>query len=766
MKAKLHLFGYLLLSWFAAYSQNENTKWYFGYQAALDFMTNPPTVIPGSGMSATEGCSSIANAAGVLQFYTDGVDVYNSQNTIIANGSPPLTGGGNKQGTLIVKQPGNNSLYYIFVASFTGLRYSIVDMSLAAGAGSITVKNVLLTANTQAYKVAGTLHCNKTDVWVVSQDENTNTSRAYLLTAAGLSAPVLSTTGAIHTVYAALKFSPDGSKLASTEWGDGVRLYDFNTSTGIVSNLQQIAGQGYAAWGLEFSPDGSKLYAARGPFFLLQWDLTAGSTAAISASQYTVFNTSAGSPAANFLHGALQLAPDGKIYAARSNMTFLSVINNPNIAGSGCNFAFTGPSIAPKMCNYGLPNSVKPGPPLPAVVVTASSGCNVLSFAIQNTTVSGVSSQTYSSLSWNFGDPGSGGSNSSSSVAPSHQFTGPGIYTVQLTLNYACGGTSTVSQTLTLSDAIPLLSVSGNMTLCMGQTGVLSANGASSYAWSSPSGPLGAGASAVITPSASGIYTVSGMATNTACVANGTIGVTVIPTSTFTVSGNFSICQSQTATLSALGAASYSWMAGSGLLSTSPSVMLTPGISTSYTVMASTNNTCLSSQVISIAVEPNPTLSISGNLVICEGQTTILYASGAATYSWIASGGTITPGGGYVSTPLTSSSYTLVGASASGNCVTNSIFNITVDRCVGIAENNRTSDPLVFPNPSKGLVVLTVKSDSEVRIFDLKGAMIVQSSIGAGVHLIDISEQPDGVYVIKITDKSASKTCKLIKQSD
>src|SRR5690606_1805239 len=52
----------------------------------------------------------------------------------------------------------------------------------------------------------------------------------------------------------------------------------------------------------------------------------------------------------------LQLAPNGKIYVARSNgSNYLSVIDNPNTAGMGCDFintAFTFTIYA----NLGLPN--------------------------------------------------------------------------------------------------------------------------------------------------------------------------------------------------------------------------------------------------------------------------------------------------------------------------------------------------------------------------------------------------------------------------
>jgi hypothetical protein len=57
MTIKKIVFGFYLLfiSLFAS-AQNETTKWYFGYQAGLDFMTNPPTILTNGAMNVTEGC--------------------------------------------------------------------------------------------------------------------------------------------------------------------------------------------------------------------------------------------------------------------------------------------------------------------------------------------------------------------------------------------------------------------------------------------------------------------------------------------------------------------------------------------------------------------------------------------------------------------------------------------------------------------------------------------------------------------------------------
>lgn len=92
------------------FGQNETAKWYFGANAALDFMINPPTVLNNSAMYKYQGSSTIADAAGNLLFYTDGNNVWNKQHVIMANGALPLSMGSNQARSMIVKQPGNSNL--------------------------------------------------------------------------------------------------------------------------------------------------------------------------------------------------------------------------------------------------------------------------------------------------------------------------------------------------------------------------------------------------------------------------------------------------------------------------------------------------------------------------------------------------------------------------------------------------------------------------------------------------------------------------------
>ncbi|MBX3164811.1 MAG: hypothetical protein KF900_10040 [Bacteroidetes bacterium] len=146
--------------------QNTNAKWCFGFGAGLDFTTNPPTTFSNA-IGVYEGCSSIADACGNLLMYTEGATVYNKQHQVMANGTGLLGNNTPQQSSVIIKQPGNTNLYYIFTVQGAnggaGLNYSVVDMSLAVGLGSVTVKNVPLYSAPCNEALAATMHANNTD---------------------------------------------------------------------------------------------------------------------------------------------------------------------------------------------------------------------------------------------------------------------------------------------------------------------------------------------------------------------------------------------------------------------------------------------------------------------------------------------------------------------------------------------------------------------------------------------------------------------------
>jgi hypothetical protein len=352
-------------------SQKQANKWYFGTNAAVDFNPSTPIAIPNSAMKQIEGCSSIADVNGNLLFYTNGDSVWNKNNITMPNGFGLFGHKSSTQSALIVPFPNNPNNYYIFTVDAAdnfgnnGLRYSIVDMTLASGLGDVTTKGTLLYAPVTE-KLTAVKHSNGNDIWVVSHKTDTTLFFSYLVTNLGVSTtPVISNIGSKYIYYSGgigqMKLSPDGSKLAAALFQSSptAEVYQFNNSTGILSNSISINIPQNKAYGVEFSPNSSIVYFAsdNSTKTIHQYDLSSWNSTAINSSSVIIGNTS------NFVMGAMQLAPDGKIYVSHNNGPttgpFLGIINSPNSLGLSSNYVDNGISLSPNNCYYGLPGFVQ-----------------------------------------------------------------------------------------------------------------------------------------------------------------------------------------------------------------------------------------------------------------------------------------------------------------------------------------------------------------------------------------------------------------------
>jgi len=169
-----------------------------------------------------------------------------------------------------------------------------------------------------------------------------------------------------------------------------------------------------------------------------------------------------------------------------------------------------------------------------------------------------------------------------------------------------------------------IATISGNSSICSGQSATLTANpSGGTYAWSNGS------TSKIIsvTPTSTSIYSV--VVSIGSCLDTTSISVTVKPPPVASISGITSVCTGQNSTLIASGGTNYSWSNGF----TSSQIIVSPTSNTTYTVSVS-NGLCTSDTNISILVNPSPIAIISGNTKLCLGQNTTLAASGGGNYLW------------------------------------------------------------------------------------------------------------------------------------
>ena len=199
---------------------------------------------------------------------------------------------------------------------------------------------------------------------------------------------------------------------------------------------------------------------------------------------------------------------------------------------------------------------------------------------------------------------------------PSIQVSTAGSYTVTASTGNGCSGSATVN---VLQNPTPDVQISGNTIICSGISTTLTATNAESYLWSTGSTEQS------VTAYNPGTYTVT-VTNATGCINSASINVTTMEN--VSIIGTQSICEGQSTTLSVSTSGNYQWSTGAN---TSFITVFQPG---AYSVTVSLPNGCSSNASANVVSVANPTPSITGTTVFCEGQSTMLYANGGNSYQW------------------------------------------------------------------------------------------------------------------------------------
>jgi len=469
----------VLVNFFAFSQSKQGDNWYFGNHAGVKFVNGTAQGVSGGATNSTnnlEGTATISDSLGNLLFYTDGQTVWNKNHQVMESGL--LGHASATQSGVIVKWPNSKDSFLIFTIDATqnnlnnGLRYSLVNMQLNSGLGDVVAskKNVILTPSgvKMAEKITAVRHCNNTDIWVIAHDFKIGSSTAgnkfyaFLITPSGVNTtPVVTTIGTVHqggdnwgygSSRGYMKATPDGRRIALAIGYDGCgsvgnatscpdssgafEIYDFNYTTGAVSNPIRLKNKYKGAYGIEFSPGGDILYGTTWGVYsggagyteynrIYQWNLNAGSQTAIRNSEKIIANESSGGGGGNY--GAAQLASNQKIYIVRDNRNYLSVINYPNKLGTSCNYQTSGVTLTTGTSGaMGLPTFVQSyfNPSLGFTYVGNFEDM-ITNFLIAD-------SARIDSVKWFFDDTCAGQNNYSTLFNPSYTYCDTGDYKVTL----------------------------------------------------------------------------------------------------------------------------------------------------------------------------------------------------------------------------------------------------------------------------------------------------------------------------------------------
>jgi gliding motility-associated-like protein len=636
---RLLSFLFIFISVSHLHSQYANI-WKLGNGYGLDFTTPTPVLIGSAISGHPDNSSSISDASGNLLFYTTGVNVWNKNNIIMPNGTGLIgsyTGG---QCALIVPIPCSTTKYVIFhTTDFSNpgnLSYSVVDMSLNAGLGDVVVgqKNISLgTGWTE--KICAYYNAANNCYWVLTHKWMSNQFVAWKVDATTIAVTSVTssigtvhncgTVGGAHDAMGQLTISPDGTKVVNAlTCQDKFEFFDFNQTSGVLSNSISIVGNGGNAWGTAFSPDSKKVYVnSIFGMSVFQYDLTTYTSPAILASKTTVYNTGVG----GYNFGYMELGPNGKVYMPRPNTAFLSCVNSPNSLGAACNFSYSAISTGTATVQWGMSRiAYNIGP--------SSTGSLNLSSATTSITCNGL---TNGSSTIYVANPGS----------YSYTWT-PGGYTTASANNLAAGNytvtvsdggcnTNTTIVTILQPSAINL-SISNPTTACKNVTTVLSStvfggNPSYTYTWL----PGFSNTSSVsVNLNSSTVYTLL-VRDSSLCTKTATTSISI---STLTSNFNYNLnpCTGAiTTTNTSVNSTFYNWDFGDGGTSNSVSPSHTYTNSGTYVIsLIATNAAGCSDTITNSITVSNASQSIfTASTAVCDSAVHLTNSSiGAASYLW------------------------------------------------------------------------------------------------------------------------------------
>ena len=231
--------------------------------------------------------------------------------------------------------------------------------------------------------------------------------------------------------------------------------------------------------------------------------------------------------------------------------------------------------------------------------------------------------------------------------------------------------------------------------------------------------------------------------------------------------GTVFVCEGESVQLSAApGYAIYDWSTGASVASINVSN------EASYWLQVADANGCLSNTdtatvVFYDAVAPEITVSPEG-LLVSSNDT-------AQSYQWYLNGAPIVDATTSSICPAVSGNY-VVAITDDNGCEVESFtseitFNADAPCLVGIDEYGLSLD--VYPNPSTGVFTvnyaLEQQMDIELAVFDLLGSRVSNNMLISsqnGTKVIDLSQEANGVYLLRITlgnDKVLQQRLILVK---
>jgi subtilisin family serine protease len=416
----------------------------------------------------------------------------------------------------------------------------------------------------------------------------------------------------------------------------------------------------------------------------------------------------------------------------------------------------------------------------PSVVYNTAGTYDVI---LEVTNANGTTTQTFTNQITVNSDPNVAVSASSMQLCSgqSTTLTATGANNYTWDNGLGAGGTQTVSPTATTTYTVtgsngatcqqqesitievlpaPTVGVVASQTvICQGEQTTITASGGDFYSWNNG---LTSANEHTVSPTQSTVYTVTGFnSANCSNQASILIEVQDVPDVQVSASST-TICEGESAALSASGATSYNWTPSAGITNpNSAGINVSPSATTTYTVEG-TNNCGSETETITITVVSPPATPV----IVQNGNDLSVNTNPGETVEWYLDGDLI--GTGSTISMQGPGNYEAVVTNENG-CEASA--NGDFDSTNSLADLESDSDVILFPNPTTGEFTVQLNGLSEdvnITVTDAVGR-VIQNTIAIPAQNqtdvnFDLTGVVKGVYMVVFESATGSFTKKVTIQ--
>ncbi len=323
------------------------------------------------------------------------------------------------------------------------------------------------------------------------------------------------------------------------------------------------------------------------------------------------------------------------------------------------------------------------------------------------------------------------------------------------------GGCSISDDVIVRVDDVPTVSLGEDVTLCLGESITLIAEGNGDFLWSTGETV----ASITVNPTNTSIYSVTASNLCSDDVTDEII-VNVNELPVIDAGSDVTITSGLSTVLTAVGDGSVLWSTGE----TTSNITVSPTTDTIYTVTITSAEGCSSqdSVIVDISNTPESIVIIEAkpDQTICLNESVTLTATGGSNYLWNT--------GEISSSIIVSPNETTIFAVTISTGESVEVYEISIfvdETCSGISNRLNEKESKLYPNPTEGVLNIELanfSNESVISIFDLNGRLVYSeivdnySPVKIFKRQINLSNFGKGIYFVRFFNNNINETKKVL----